>query len=319
MEGGKGGGLRARLWPAGSAERVLLEAQRSDEMEFVTVNFELQQAFSPLLSEEVAQDLVSDPDVMALGAVEGKRPCGVLVFALEETQLRLLWLCTAEEMRGRGVARALVRQLVKCAARDPEAGRLFADVPDSSPLDPVFLLLLSEGWIPSSFQLSAYTCTLAQLAEQEFWRKNMGEAGVTPVSQLPKVMLKEYSALLDGGEGGAPVQLPLRAEDYEPDVSLGYVSEGKLQACALFTYQDGQLVLSYAQAQPSAKSGIAKLFYAAGKRALAKYPPETRLSFAAVTPAARQLAEKLLPVCGAQSMYRMSLWLPKLTEGGTNL
>lgn len=70
---------------------------------------------------------------------------------------------------------------------------------------------------------------------------------MTPVSQLPKAMVKEYSALLDGGEGGAPVQLPLRAEDYEPDVSLGYVSEGKLQACALFTYQDGQLVLSYAQ------------------------------------------------------------------------
>lgn len=84
--------------------------------------------------------------------------------------------CTAEEMLRPGRGRALVRQLVKCAARDPEAGRLFADVPDSSPLDPVFLLLLSEGWIPSSFQLSDYTCTLAQLAEQEFWRKNMGEA-----------------------------------------------------------------------------------------------------------------------------------------------
>ncbi len=288
-------------------------------MEFITVNSELQQAFSHLLSEEIAQDLADEPDVMALGAVEGKRPCGVLVFAMEETQLRLLWLCTAEEMRGRGVARALVRQLVRCARLDPQASRLLADVPDSSPLDPVFLLLLSEGWMPSAFQLNAYTCTLAQLAEQEFWRKNMGESGVTPISQIPNVMLKEYSALLDSLGEGVPVQLPLRAEDYEPDISLGYVSEGKLQACVLLTYRGGQLVLSYAQAQSSAGTGIAKLFYAAGKRALAKYPPETRLSFAALTPVACRLAEKLLPVCGAQPAYRMSLWLPKLTEGGTDL
>lgn len=287
-------------------------------MEFVTVNPEIQEAFFPLLPGEIAQELAAQPDIMALGAIEGESPAGVLVFALEETWLRVIWLCTAEEMRGRGVARALLRLLAKQAQQDRQTDRLVADVPRSVPLDPAYLLLFSEGWLAAPFQMNAYACTLAELAEQEFWRQDIGETGVSPLSSLPHFMLKEYSALLNSQEGGAPVQLPLQPEEYDADISLGYVSGGKLQACVLFTGNTGEIVLSYAHALPAAKIGIAKLFYSAGKRAMAKYPPETRFSFAAITPASRRLAEKLLPVCRPQPMYHMSLWLRSLTEGGND-
>lgn len=288
-------------------------------MEFVTVNPEIQEAFFPLLSGEIAQELAAQPDIMALGAIEDKRPAGILVFALEETQLRIIWLCTSEEMRGRGVARALVRLLARQALLDRQTDRLVADVSKSAPLDPAYLLFLSEGWIATPFQRNAYSCTLAQLAEQEFWQQNTEETGVSLLSELPHFMLKEYSALLYDKEDGVPIALPLQLEEYDSDISLGYVSGEKLLACVLFTSHADEIVLSYAHTLPDAKAGIARLFYSAGKRAMAKYPPETRFSFAAITPASRRLAEKLLPVCQPQPMYRMSLWLRSLTEGGNDL
>lgn len=281
-------------------------------MEFITLNPELQKAFSPLLPGEIAHDLVTQPDIVAMGAVEDHTPAGVLVFAMEETQLRILWLCTAEEMQGRGIARALLRLLVERALTDRDAMRLVADVPASSPLNPAFTLFLGEGWIPTPFRLKSYTCTLAQLAEQEFWKQELSEKGAVPLSTLPHFMLKEYSFALE--TQGAPVQLPLQLGEYDPDLSLGYVSGNMLRACVLVSSDEGGLTLSFAHAQPEAKVGIAMLFHSVGKRAIAKYPPETRFSFAAITPASRQLAEKLLPLCEMQPMYRMIRPLPPYIE-----
>ena len=275
-------------------------------MDFITLQPEQLEAFRPLLPEEFERSLAEEPEVLALGAVEERLPAGVLVFALEPAQIRMTWLCVAEENRGRGVARALVRRLEKQARRDPEASRIFADVPKSSPLNPAFTLLLTEGWMPVPFSMRSCSCTLARLSEGEFWQRDMSEAGVHPLSQISEPMLRAYSSLLE--EESAPVELPLRPENCDPDVSMGYVKDGRLLGCILLASREDGLDLFFAHARQEAREGVARLFHAAQRRAAAKYPPETRLSLAALTPEAARLAERLIP-CVRQPMYRMSRYL----------
>lgn len=277
-------------------------------MELITVMPDAYQAFIPLLPETIARQLRRE-DIVAIGAVEEREPVGVLVAALETQQVRLLWLCTAEKARGRGVARALVRCLAARAYQDVDTDRLVADVNRSAPLDPMYLLLLSEGWMGTPFSLSDYGCTLAQLAGQPFWKQDMRTDGVYPLGEIPPALLQEYSAWLRTQPEQAAVELPLQTERYDPVLSMGYIGEGRLQAVLLASKADGELALEYAQAQTNAASGFAKLIYAAGKRAMADYPPETQISFAAITPASARLAEKLLPAGREQPMYRMSFWV----------
>lgn len=275
-------------------------------MEFVTVTPATQPAFEPLLPEEIAQQLRTRQELMAFGAVEGQTPCGVLVAAFEPQRLRLVWLCTAEQARGRRVARALVRKLLAQAWHDPDIDRVLADVRRGTPVDPVYMLLLTEGWLAIPFALPDYGCTLGQLAEQPFWQQSMRQEGVCPLGEVPPAMLQAYSAWLSGQPAQAAVELPLRLEQYDPVLSLGYISGGQLQALLLAQAGADGLVLAYAQARETAATGFARLIYAAGRRAMEMYPPETRFSFAAITPAAESLAKKLLPAPEMQPMYRMS-------------
>lgn len=278
-------------------------------MDFVTITAAAQQAFAPLLPEGIVRQLQNQADMLAIGAVEGQTPVGVLVAALEPQQLRLVWLCTAEQARGRGVARALVRRLVARAYRDPDTDRVLADVRRGVPFDPMYPLLLSEGWLPVPFSLPDYSCTLAQLAMQPFWQRTLRLDGVQPLGTIAPELVQAYSDWLDTQPEQAAVALPLQVERYDPALSMGYVSDGRLQAVLLASKADGTLVLEYAQAQSTAASGFAKLVYAAGQRAMADYPPETRISFAAITPASERLADKLLPPAREQPMYRMSFWV----------
>lgn len=275
-------------------------------MEFVTVTPAMLQAFASLLPADIAQQLGSRQELVALGAVEGQTPCGVLVAALEPQLLRLVWLCTAEQARGRGVARALVRKLLVQAWHDPDTDRVMADVRRGAPVDPVFMLLLTEGWQATPFALPDYGCTLGQLAQRPFWKQSMRLDNVCPLGEVPPALVQAYSAWLSGQPAQAAVELPLRLERYDPVLSMGYVSGGQLQAVLLAEAGEDGLVLAYAQARETAATGFARLVYAAGQRAMEIYPPETRVSFAAITPAAELLAKKLLPAPEMRPMYRMS-------------
>lgn len=226
-------------------------------MDFVTVTPAAQQAFAPLLPEGIARQLQNQADMLAIGAVEEQTPVGVLVAVLEPQQLRLVWLCTAEQARGRGVARALVRRLIACAYRDPDTDRVLADVRHGVPFDPMYPLLLSEGWLPVPFSLPDYSCTLEQLAMQPFWQRTMRLDGVQPLGEIAPALVQAYSDWLDTQPEQAAVALPLQVERYDPVLSMGYVGDGQLQAVLLASKEDGVLVLEYAQAQLTAAGGYA--------------------------------------------------------------
>lgn len=275
-------------------------------MDFVTVTPAARQAFAPLLPKGIVRQLQSRTELLAIGAVEGQTPVGVLAAALEPQTARLVWVCTAEQARGHGVARALVRKLLAQARSDPDTDRVLADVRRGAPVDPMYMLLLTEGWLPTPFSLPDYGCTLAQLAEQPFWQQPMRLTGVQPLGTIAPALVQAYSEWLGAQPDQAAVTLPLQVEQYDPVLSMGYVADGRLQAVLLASKTDDALVLEYAQAQSAAAGGFAKLVYAAGQRAMADYPPETRISFAAITPAAERLADKLLSPAREQPMYRMS-------------
>lgn len=275
-------------------------------MEIITIKPEQLDAFSPLLPEEIAEQLQTHPNILAFGAVMDSTPAGVLVFSLEEREVRLLFLCTAEAFQGQGIARKLVRALMKKASADQQAFRLVADVPRPERLHPAYLLLLREGWIPVPFSLTSYSFTVGEALTQPFWQQEMNLDGVVPIRELPMQILREYSARLEEQSGKSEaIPLPLNPEDYEPNLSLGYVSHGKLEAVLLFQRAGEELILRYGQANISI--GFPKLLYSAGKRAIAQESPETRISLAAIGPVGRKITEKLLPGCGTQPMYRMIL------------
>lgn len=275
-------------------------------MEIITIKPEQREAFSPLLPEEIALQIETQPNILAFGAVMDNSPVGVLVFSLEEREVRLLWLCTAEAFQGQGIARKLVRALTEKAASDQQTSRLMADVPRGTSLHPAYLLLLTEGWMPVPFALTSYSFTVGEALAQPFWQQEMNLNGVVPIRELPMQILREYSARLEEQpDKSEAIPLPLNPEDYEPNLSLGYVSRGKLEAIVLFQRAGEELILRYAQA--NIPMGFSKLVYSAGKRAIAQESPETRISLAAIGPVGRKLTEKLLPGCGTQPMYRMIL------------
>ncbi|MGN1231161.1 MAG: GNAT family N-acetyltransferase [Anaerotignum sp.] len=277
-------------------------------MEIITIKPEQLDAFSPLLPEEIARQIETQPAVLAFGAVIGNVPAGILVFSLEERQVRLLWLCTAQGLQGQGIARRLVRALLNRASRDQQAFRLVADVPRTERLHPAYLLLLTEGWMPVPFSLTSYSFTVGEALAQPFWQQEMNLDGVVPIRELPLSILREYSdRLAEHSEKGEAIPLPLNPQDYEPNLSLGYVSHGKLEAVLLFQREGEELILRYGQA--NIPMGFPKLLYSAGKRAMAQESPETRISLAAIGPVGRKITEKLLPGCGTQPMYRMILRL----------
>lgn len=275
-------------------------------MEIITIKQEQLEAFSPLLPEEIAEQLQTQPAVLAFGAVMDGIPAGVLVFSLEERAVRLLWLCTAEAFQAQGIARMLVRALTEKASADQQAFRLVADVPRPEQLHPAYLLLLGEGWMPVPFSLTSYSFTVGEALAQPFFQQEMKLDGVVPIGELPLSILREYSdRLAEQSEKGEAIPLPLNPADYEPNLSLGYVSHGKLEAVLLFQRVGEELILRYGQA--NIPLGFPKLLYSAGKRAMAQESPETRISLAAIGSVGRQITEKLLPGCGTQPMYRMIL------------
>lgn len=275
-------------------------------MEIITIRQEQLEAFSPLLPEEIAEQLQTQPAVLAFGAVMDGIPAGVLVFSLEERAVRLLWLCTAEAFQAQGIARLLVRTLTEKASADQQAFRLVADVPRPERLHPAYLLLLGEGWMPVPFSLTSYSFTVGEALAQPFFQQEMKLDGVVPIGELPLSILREYSdRLAEQSSKGEAIPLPLNPADYEPNLSLGYVSHGKLEAVLLFQRVGEELILRYGQA--NIPLGFPKLLYSAGKRAMAQESPETRISLAAIGPVGRQITEKLLPGCGTQPMYRMIL------------
>lgn len=285
-------------------------------MEFITISPEIQDAFLPLLTADVAAQLKEDPAVLAFGAVEEGKPCGVLVFLLEETQNRLLWICVDEEKQGQGIARAMVRAWLEKSYTDPAVRRLIADIPREERLHPLYPLLLTECWMPVPFALPAYRCTLGELAAQDFWKQDAQVSDVYPLTEIPATLLRDYSIRLEEEAESVPIDLPLRAEAYDPVTSLGYVRDNALQAVVLFQKEEDELVLEYAHAAQAGGAAFGKLVYAAGKRGMAHYPKEMYLSFGTLTETSRKLAEKLLPHANAQPMYRMILTLPANRKRG---
>lgn len=283
-------------------------------MEIITIKPEQLDAFSPLLPEEFAQQLQTEPNILAFGAVVENTPAAVLVFSLEEMQVRLLWLCTAQGLQEQGIARRLVRALMKKASADRQARRLVADVPRTQRLHPAYLLLQTEGWIPVPFSLTSYSFTVGEALAHPFFQQEMKLDGVIPIGELPLSILREYSdRLAEQSEKGEAIPLPLQPADYEPNLSLGYVSHGKLEAVLLFQRVGEELILRYGQA--NIPMGFPKLLYSAGRRAMKQESPETRISLAAIGPVGRQITEKLLPGCGTQPMFRMILHLSYEQEG----
>lgn len=283
-------------------------------MEIITIKPEQLDAFSPLLPEEFAQQLQTEPNILAFGAVVENTPAAVLVFSLEEMQVRLLWLCTAQGLQEQGIARRLVRALMKKASADRQARRLVADVPRTQRLHPAYLLLQTEGWIPVPFSLTSYSFTVGEALAHPFFQQEMKLDGVVPIGELPLSILREYSdRLAEQSEKGEAIPLPLQPADYEPNLSLGYVSHGKLEAVLLFQRVGEELILRYGQA--NIPMGFPKLLYSAGRRAMEQESSETRISLAAIGLVGRQITEKLLPGCGTQPMYRMILHLSYEQEG----
>lgn len=286
-------------------------------MEIATLNVNQMNAFRGIIPKDIFYQIEKQENILAFGGVENGVPCGVLVFALEQQQIRIIWLYVAEEFQGKGIGRILVRALEEKAFDDPQVDYLIMDVADSSPIDPMYMLLLTEGWTPIPFELSAYSCTLEQILKIPFWKQKIKDNNIYPLDQIPSWMLKEYGARLQKNEDMPSIPFPIDNKDYETQISMGYIKEDKIGAIVLFTQEEDELVLNYAHAQSDASIGFVKMIYTAFQRALEKYPPETEVSFATITPIAQKLAEKLLPVCKAQPMYRMRFPVKKRMGGGS--
>ena len=78
--------------------------------EFIRITDETLHWFSPLLSEDLCRQLTQQKSLYAIGAVEDRVACGILVFCIGKPAAEIRMLVVSPEYRRRGIARRLQRK-----------------------------------------------------------------------------------------------------------------------------------------------------------------------------------------------------------------
>lgn len=100
-------------------------------------------SFKILLSEEALREFKTNPDVLAVGAVDRKEACGVMLIQLQEWIWHITWLAVSDAYRRRGIATGFLN-LAKQMAFEND---VLLDAPFyvESEEDPIYQLFQSKS------------------------------------------------------------------------------------------------------------------------------------------------------------------------------
>lgn len=270
--------------------------------EFIRITDETLHWFAPLLSQELCRQLTQRRGMYAVGAVEDRTACGILVFRGGPPAAEIRMLAVAPDFRRRGIARGMVEYLCRHAWDTVTPVVCSFAAPDRR--DPVYLFFARlEHFSVTEEEGILCQVPLAQLPYSRLAALGNRRAAIQPFLSLPAVnrrrfflqLQRQHALLWDDFQG---------AECCQP-LSLCAVDGAAVRA-AVFVSQDGaDLDLSFAWCAPGCHHQLMALL----ARISSLLPREGGcLRIAAVTPAAVSLVDKLLPDRQVLARYYQAAW-----------
>ena len=273
-------------------------------MIITTINMVNSSVFERLMPEEL-YSVLSMPGYFALGAIweeEGEKyAAGTLVFEItegfngEENVIGavLHWIYVAEQFRKKGIADALVKEVLNVL--DVSGIELLrCDLPMGSEYD--FLCFYLEQWGFEFRHMEKYECevTLEEVKQNPFWqRKN--EKRVEPLSEFSdNEVIKGIRQFRDMPY--MPVDLEEALELCDKDISCGIWEDGSIKGLLLMQKKSKEkLELLFARSLNGEPQQMIDLFLFAEQQLEKKYTPETKIHIKCHMESSARLIAYFLP------------------------
>ena len=267
-------------------------------MEVTSITEENLQYFRDLILPDVYDALVRGLPVSAVGLVDDGVACGAVAGYIDGTVYHVASLFVAPQYRRKGGATMLLDTIRSAIADIGSVYTMSIDYTvtreDHLTLKP---FLDKYGFTEETGDTGIYSVTLEQLKNTPFFAQSGGHSSskATPFSEIPPIYIKMLDRSISSA-GIRPYEAPLEKADYDPDLSMGIVSNNKVEAFVLFDHSfDGKLTLAYAYSEAGGVSGPAaliSLLRSAFSVANRKYPPDTQVIINAVNSTSAALLKR---------------------------
>lgn len=270
--------------------------------EFIRITEETLHWFQPLLSQDLCRQVQQQRDVYAIGAVEDRTACGVLVFRIGKPAVELQVLAVAPEYRRRGIARGMVEYV--CRHAWDTTTPVVCSFSAADLQDPVYLFFAQLEHF-SVTQVDGMVCRvpLSMLSGPKLASLRDTGGTVYPFFTLPAVtrhqfflrLRQQHTLLWDDVDG----------QDCCQPLCLCVMKHADIQAAVFLSNDGDDLELSFAWCAPGCHHQLMTLL----ARVKALLPQrEGYLRIAAVTPVSVSLVDQLLPEREILARYYEATW-----------
>ena len=257
------------------------------------------QYFRDLMLPNVYQTLERGMPVSAVGLVDEETACGAVAGYIDGNAFQVA-SCLGPAVQAKRRCYAAARHDEETASRYQrclyDADRvhnLERRPPDTE------TILDKYGFLEETEDTGIYGVTLEQVKKTPFFAQSDAHQAnkATPFSQIPPIYIKMLDRSISS-TGIRPYGDPLDRANYDAEISMGAVSNNKIEAFVLFDHSfDGKLTLAYAYSEAGGVSGPAtliSLLRSAFSVAVRKYPPDTQIIINAANPASAALLKKII-------------------------
>lgn len=167
--------------------------------EFIRITDKTLHWFQPLLEEPLIRRLANpESGTYAIGAVEDKTACGVLVFRTGDPAAEILTLAVSPQYRRRGIARGMVEYLCRHAWATVTPVVCSFAAPDRQ--DPVYLFFAHL----ESFSVAPEEGLVCRVPLSELPRRKLAAMGEKRGKFAPSIpCLRSYDASISTDSGGS--------------------------------------------------------------------------------------------------------------------
>lgn len=257
------------------------------------------QYFRDLMLPNVYQALERGMPVSAVGLVDEETACGAVAGYIDGNAFQVASLFVAPQFRRKGGATLLLDTMKKLLLDINGVYTMRIEYTisrdDHLTLRP---FLDKYGFLEETEDTGIYGVTLEQVKKTPFFAQSDAHQAnkATPFSQIPPIYIKMLDRSISS-TGIRPYGDPLDRANYDAEISMGAVSNNKIEAFVLFDHSfDGKLTLAYAYSEAGGVSGPAtliSLLRSAFSVAVRKYPPDTQIIINAANPTSAALLKKI--------------------------
>ena len=271
-------------------------------MEVTLIDKDNLQYFETLLYPQTVAGLRAEQPVIALGAVDGGMACGALAGGPEGDFFRIESIFVSPSCRGRGAGTALLDELVRLCALQPEIEELRCSFTvQCEEHEKMHGFLEKHDFRCEELSDGVVSVSLSALEQIPFYRQTKPAFPVYSFSELSESQIRslEKRLTIDAGP------LFRRSDGWsaiERDLSTATLAGVTIDGCLLFeVLSDGRFSLCYADAGGNQSGGsFASMLIKSYQTAVKKYPAETQIQIQPVSEPSQVLVNRLAP--GAKNL-----------------